>query len=66
MLPVERLLCGLEAWHAPAYPMDTLYDATFLMWASEVTAPLPSDVAWPKKLCVIATLDISGVDVTGL
>ena len=29
-------------------------------WASEVTPPLP------KKLRAIATLDISGVDVTGL
>ena len=46
----------------PPYPLETLHDATFLLWASEVTAPL----SCPKKLCAIATLDISGVDVTGL
>ena len=67
MLPVKPLLCGLEAeQHATISSGETLHDATFLLWASEVTAPLPSEVPWPKKLCAIATLDTSGVDVTGL
>ena len=59
MLPVKPLLCGLEAGQHAAIS-QTLHDSTFLLWASEVTAPLP------KKLCAIATLDMSGVDVTGL
>ena len=62
----NRYFVAWKPGSAPPYPAETLHEATFLLWASEVTAPLPSEVPWPKKLCAIATLDISGVDVTGL
>ena len=56
----NRYFVAWKPGSTPPYPVETLHDATFLPWASEVTAPPP------KKLCAIATLDISGVDVTGL
>ena len=62
----NRFFVAWKPGSTPPYPVETLHDAAFLLWASEVTAPLPSDEPWPKKVCAIATLDISGVDVTGL
>ena len=56
----NRYFVAWKPGSTPPYPVETLHDATFLLWACEVTAPLP------KKLCANATLDISGVDVTGL
>ena len=61
----NRYFVAWKPGSTPPYPMETLHDTTFLLWASEVSPP-PTGVPWPKKLCAIAMLDISGVDVTGL
>ena len=58
----NRYFVAWKPGSTPPYPVETMHGATFLLWASEVTAPL----SCPKKLCALATLDISGVDVTGL
>ena len=58
----NRYFVASKPGSTPPYPV--VHDATFLLWTSEVTLPLPSDAT--KKLCAVATLDISGVDVTGL
>jgi hypothetical protein len=53
------LLRSLEAGQH-AMPVETLHDATTFIWASEVHGPATQEAG------AIATLDISGVDVTGL
>ena len=56
----NRYFVAWKPGSTPPYPLETLHDTTFLLWASEVTSLLP------KKPRAIATLDISGMDVTGL
>ena len=60
-----RYFVAWKPGSTPPYPVETLHDTTFLLWASEDSPP-STGAPWPKKLRAIATLDISGVDVTGL